>query len=136
MPATRAQRQKFLEMQRILFKEKTNHITRTIKEERFTIEDDHKDYHDAFVNNRSVDFGILMCLTTRKKIHIIAYEALKKMRNYDDNVDISRLRKLVNVHKHQLLKSGTSHHAVNVKFYDDMVDAIDQNLNWLRVIKI
>tara|TARA_R110001592_G_scaffold93761_11_gene272011 strand:- start:645 stop:1058 length:414 start_codon:yes stop_codon:yes gene_type:complete len=135
MTSTQQQRRKFLEMQRVLFKQKTNHVTRTIKEERFDIEDDHYKYHKAYMSERSADFGILMCLTTRKKIHIKAYEIMKKMRNYDDNVDTIRLRKLIHVHKHQLRKSGTAHQSENVKFYDDMIEAIEHNLHWLRILK-
>jgi hypothetical protein len=136
MPVTRAQRQKFLEQQRSLFKVKTNHVIRTVKEERFQIEDDCNDYKKAFMRDESVDFGILMCLTTRTKIHRIALDALKKMRNYDDDVDISRLPTLIRVHTNQLRKIGTAHADVNIKFYKSMLESIQHNLNWLRVIKM
>ena len=132
---TPQQRQKYLEFQRIAFKEKTNKVIRMVKEERFQIADDHQEYHKAFLCFYSVDFGILMCLTTRKKIHAISYEALKKMRNYNDDVDISRLKKLISIHKNQLRKTGTSNYGVNAKFYDSMYDSIEHNLRWLRVIK-
>lgn len=136
MPITRAQRQKFLEQQRALFKAKTNHVIRTVKEERFQIEDECNEYKKSFYADDSVDFGILMCLTTRTKIHRIALDALKKMRNYDDDVDISRLPTLIRVHTNQLRKIGTAHADVNIKFYKSMLESIQHNLNWLRVIKM
>ena len=57
------------------------------------------------------------------------------MRNYNDDVDISRLKKLISIHKNQLRKTGTSNYGVNAKFYDSMYDSIEHNLRWLRVIK-
>jgi hypothetical protein len=136
MAITRSQRQKFLEQQRALFKVKTNHVIRTIKEERFQIEDDCNEYKKAFYADESVDFGIMMCLTTRTKIHRIALDALKKMRNYEDDVDISRLPQLVRVHTNQLRKIGTGNAEMNIKFYKSMLDSIEHNLQWLRVIKM
>lgn len=136
MAITCAQRQKFLEKQRAFFKEKTNHVIRTVKEERFQIEDDCNDYKKTFYADESVDFGIMMCLTTRTKIHRISLDALKKMRNFDDDVDISRLPKLIRVHTNQLRKIGTANAEMNIKFYESMLDSIEQNLRWLRVIKM
>lgn len=132
---TPQQRQKYLAFQQAAFKEKTNIVIRKVKEERYEIEDDHKAYHTAFLSGKSVDFGILMSITTRKKIHIMSYEYLRRMRNYDDNIDLSRLKRLINIHKNQLRKLGTAHYDVNAKFYDSMYESIDHNLRWLRVLK-
>lgn len=132
---TDAKRQKFLEAQRLIFKEKTNFVVRRVKEERFRIEDDKKVFSDAFERGESVDLGMLMCLTTRTKIHRISLDALKKMRNYDSSVDITRLKHLVKLHSTQLRKIGTVHADMNIKYYNEMYDSIRYNLAWLDVIK-
>lgn len=132
---TDAKRQKFLETQRLVFKEKTNFVVRRVKEERFRIEDEKKEFSDAYARGESVDFGVMMCLTTRTKIHRISLDALKKMRNYDSCVDITRLAHLVKLHATQLRKLGTVHADVNVKYYNEMYDSIRYNLAWLDVIK-
>lgn len=136
MAITRSQRARYLEQQRALFKTKTNHVIRTIKDERFEVEDNLQDYKKAFYGKKSVDFGVMMCLTTRTKIHRIALDALKKMRNLDDNVDIERLPKLIRVHANQLRKIGTVHAQENIQMYKSMLESIEQNLQWLRVIKM
>jgi hypothetical protein len=130
-----AKRQKFLETQRLVFKEKTNFVVRRVKEERFRIEDEKKEFSDAYARGDSVDFGVMMCLTTRTKIHRISLDALKKMRNYDSSVDITRLERLVKLHATQLQKIGTVHADVNAKYFNEMYDAIRYNMAWLDVIK-
>jgi len=135
MAVTRAQRAKFLEQQRALFKAKTNYVIRTIKEERFQTEDDCSVYKAAFYADRSVDFGILMSLTTRAKIYYVAMEALKKLRNFDSDIDISRLPTLIRVHTHQLRTIGTKNAEANIQFCREMLDSIEQNHKWLLLIK-
>lgn len=135
MAITSDKRAKFLEQQRAHFKTKTNNVIRLIKEERFQIEDDCHEYKNAYNQGGSVDFGIMMCLTTRTKIHIIGLEALKKMRNFQDDIDISRLPKLVRVHANQLRKIGTKNAEANIQFYCSMLNSIEHGIEWLRVIK-
>lgn len=130
-----AKRQKFLEAQRLIFKERTNFVVRRVKEERFRIEDEKKEFSDAYARHESVDFGVMMCLTTRAKIHRISLDALKKMRNYDSDVDITRLKHLVKLHATQLRMIGTVHADVNIKYYGELYDSIRYNLAWLNVIK-
>ena len=90
----------------------------------------------AFLKDKHVDFGVLMAITTRKKIHILVHNALNKMRNHDDNVDLTRLHKLITLHKSQMKKIGTMHYEINAKFYDSMLQAVTTNLHWLKVSPI
>ena len=127
-------RERYIAFQKDFFKRKTNLVLAKYKNERFQIEDDHKPLHNAFLTDKPVDFGVLMAITTRKKIHILVHNALNRMRNHDDNVDLTRLHKLISLHKSQMKKIGTMHYEINAKFYDSMYQAVTTNLHWLRVI--
>ena len=133
MPSTE-QRQKYIEVQKYALKVKTNMIIRKIKEERFEIEDNAKQYSQAFYNDEDIPLGVAVTVLTRSKIHKISYDILKKIRNYEDDCDLSRLKRLISIHKNQLLKLKPDEYKANIKFYNDMYSAINTNLSWLKIL--
>jgi hypothetical protein len=127
-------RKRYIALQRSLLKAKTIHVLRKVKEERFTIVDEKDELKRAYMNDEDVDFGMLMTITTRAKIHEQSYKALQQIRD-GEVPDIHRLPKLIKIHLKQLKKMGTNYMDVNSKFYTDMLESIEQNAYWLRILK-
>jgi len=131
-------RNKFIRYKLLMLKATTTHTLRTIKEERFTIEDEKDCFKNDFLNDSCDDFGFLMTVTTRSKIHTLSYRIFQMIRDwllpYDHDVD--RLLKLIRVHITQLHKMNASHININKKFYFDMYDSIEQNVRWLKILKL
>jgi pyrimidine operon attenuation protein/uracil phosphoribosyltransferase len=131
---TPEQRARYIDFQKKLIKEKTNHVVRMVKEERFEIEDNAKEYSYAFINDGDIDTGVAVAMATRKKIHQISYDMLKKIRNYEDDIDTTRLKRLINIHINQMKKLKVEACESNIKFYRDMYEAIESNLSWLKIL--
>lgn len=131
---TPQQRERYIAIQKEVMKQKTNMVIRKIKDERFEIEDDCKAYSQAFYNDLDISVGLAATVATRKKIHQISYEALKKIRNCNDDVDLDRLARLIRIHKTQLRKLRPNDCESNLKFYDEMIESITQNLSWLKIL--
>lgn len=133
MPSTE-QRQKYIEVQKYGLKVKTNIVIRKIKEERFEIEENAKQYSEAFYNDEDILLGVALSVLTRSKIHKISYDILKKIRNYEDDIDLSRLKRLISIHKNQLIKLKPDAYKCNIQFYADMYESINANLSWLKIL--
>ena len=131
---TLEQRQKYIDFQKKALKLKTNNVVRKIKEERFEIEDNAKEYSCAFYNDDGIDTGVAVTVLTRKKIHEISYDMLKKIRNYEDDIDTTRLKRLIKIHIAQLKKIKSTDYELNIKFYKDMYEAVETNLSWLKIL--
>lgn len=131
---TLEQRQQYIDTQKKLLKLKTNMVIRSIKEERFEIEDNSKDFSYAFIHDEDIDIGVAVATLIRKKIHEMSYDMLKKIRNYEDDIDITRLKRLINIHITQLKKIKPEAYECNIKFYRDMYEAVEKNLSWLKIL--
>ena len=113
---------------------RTNKVIQLTKEERWTIADECNEINKAYNNGEEVHFGVLVAISTRNKIHRMVYDALCKMRNFDEDVDISRLRRLIPIHLTQTKKLGSGNYEINKRFYTDMLESLEHNLSWLRVL--
>ena len=128
-------RASFLKTQRAHFRAHTTRVLRQLKDERFEIEDDHREVHREYNAGESVNFGFLVTLCTRKKIFVICYDALRHMRALNaDDVDLSRLPRLIRVHKAQMVKMGSNYVEENARLLDEMLESLTINLAWLRII--
>ena len=128
-------RASFLEDQRVKFRLHTHAVIRLLKDERFEIEDDHREVHRAYNEGQDVNFGFLVTLSTRKKIFVHAYDALRRMRALNaEDVDLSRLPRLIRIHKVQMDEMNSKCAQENGRFLDEMLDSLIQNLEWLRII--
>lgn len=127
----------FLEQQRAHFRARTTCVIRQVQDERFQVDEDHSALHRAFnAGDDSVNFPYLVTMCTRKKIFVMCYDALRRMRNLDANVNLSRLPRLIRVHKaqmRQIMGDGVCMRK-NDRFFDEMLDSMTHNLQWLRVI--
>jgi len=127
-------RRRYIALQRSLLKAKTIYVLRKVKEERFTIVDEKDELKKAYMNDEDVDLEMLMTVTTRAKIHEQSYTALQKIRD-GEIPDIERLPRLINIHLKQLKKMGANHMVDNYKFYTEMLESIQQNTYWLKILK-
>ena len=112
-------RRAFVARQLCSFKAECHALLTATKEEFYALQDEHATIRQRFMQDKSVDFGYLICLTTRLKIHALAYRALKRMRNFEP-CDLSRLPRLVALHRSQLKRLGTMHYEQNVTYYSHM----------------
>ena len=108
-----------LARQLCLFKAECHALLTATKEEYYAIEDEHAAMRRRFMRDESVDLGHFVTMTTRLKIHALAYRALKRMRNFE-SCDLSRLPRLVALHRSQLKRLGTMHYQRNATYYSHM----------------
>ena len=108
-----------LARQLCLFKAECHALLTATKEEYYAIEDEHAAMRRRFMRDESVDLGHFVTMTTRLKIHALAYRALKRMRKFEA-CNLSRLPGLVTLHRTQLKKLGTKHYKRNVTYYSHM----------------
>ena len=96
-----ARRDAFVIRQLCSFKMDCNTLLAATKDEYYAIEDEHAAMRRRFMRDERVDLGHFLSVTTRLKIHALAYRALKRMRNFE-SCDLSRLPRLVALHRNQL----------------------------------
>ena len=116
------------------FKAECNALLTATKEEYYAIEDEHVAMRRRFMRDERIDLGHFLTLTTRLKIHALSYRALKRMRNFNA-CDLSRLPKLVALHRSQLKKLGTAHYQRNVTYYSHMESRLFMLQRYLSVLK-
>ena len=109
-------RQAFVARQLCSFKAECHALLTATKEEFYALQDEHAKMRARFLRDESVDLGHLLCLTTRLKIHALAYRALKRMRNFEA-CNLSRLPQLVALHRSQLRRLQTTHYRSNATYY-------------------
>ena len=127
-------REDFVAVQLWNFKKECNLLLSGTIEEHFALVDEHAAMRNQFMRDEPIDFGHFMCLTTRLKIHIIAHRALKLLRNFDF-CDLSRLPKLVALHRSQLKRLGTVHYKSNAIYYEHMEQRLFTLDRYLRALK-
>mgnify|MGYP003656324051 CR=1 FL=1 len=126
-------RKRYIAIQKSLLRGKTVHTLRKVKEERFRIVDEQQEIKKAYMNDKVINFGMLMTLTTRAKIHIISYKALQDIRDLKVP-NITRLPMLVKIHLRQLQKMKTNYMQDNIEFYTELLESIEQNVYWLKIL--
>lgn len=115
-----AAREAFVTQQLSLFKAQCHALLTATKGDYYNLLDEHDAMRAQFMrDDETVDLGYFLSLTTRVKIHALAYKALKKMRNLQA-CDLSRLPRMVALHRTQLAKLGTIHYERNVTHYKHM----------------
>ena len=85
------------------------------------------------MRDETIDFGHFLCLTTRLKIHTIAHRALKSLRNFQP-CDLSRLPRLVALHRSQVKRLGTVHYKANRIYYAQMQERLFVLSRYLHVL--
>lgn len=132
-----SKREQFIRTQLLMLKATTTYMLRTLKEERFTILDEKDQLKQEFLNDEAEDFGLVMTVTTREKVHAISYRILQDIRNWKipKDSDVKRLRKLICIHMAQLRKMEAINLQTIKTFYFDMFEAVEQSVRWLKILK-
>ena len=124
-----------MERQVKLLKKNICNMIKYTTEEKFAIEEDLCRIKEAYINHENfLQFDVLMAVTVRQKIHSMADSFLRKIKRFENDIDLSRLKKLIRIHKHQMLKLHTDQLHIQVTFYDEMLYSIEQSLRWLTLL--
>ena len=91
--------------------------------------------HQFIATDDEPPMGLLMSMTTRKKIHAQLDAALHKLKDGDANLDLTRLRVLVPLHIKQLQKMDAANVEQNRTFYVDMLSTLEREAHWLNTLK-
>jgi len=118
-----------------LLKKNVCNLIKYTTEEKFLIEEDlHRIKRNYMDDEGFIQFDVLMAITVRYKIHTLADGYLRKIKRFEKDVDLSRLRRLVSIHKSQMKKLHTDRLHIQVTFYDEMFYSIEQSLRWLTLL--
>ena len=129
-----ARRDAFVIRQLCSFKMDCNTLLTATKEEFYALQDEHAAIRQRFMRDDSVDLGHFLSVTTRLKIHALAYRALKRMRNFEA-CDLSRLPRLVALHQSQIKRLGTMHYQRNATYYSHMHKRLLMLQRYLSALK-
>ena len=124
-----------MEKQLKLLKRNICNLIKYTTEEKFAIEDDLQRIKRNYINDDNfIQFDVLMAITVRYKIHSLADGYLRKIKRFENDIDLTRIRKLINIHKNQMKKLHTKQLHIQVTFYDEMLYSIEQSLRWLTLL--
>ena len=118
-----------------LLKKNVCNLIKYTTEEKFAIEDDlHRIKRNYMNDDDFIQFDVLMAITVRFKIHSLADGYLRKIKRFENDIDLTRLKHLINIHKSQMRKLHTDKLHIQVTFYDEMLFSIEQSLRWLTLL--
>ena len=127
------ERAKFVHMQKNLMKRQLTHLYKQVKDEFHEIDDDLRSYKGKWYAQQSIDFGVLMCLTTRNKINKEILANLKSLCKWEQ-VDATTMNKRLKLHKAQLKKIKTTHLKRNVDVYSQICSIITLKAALLKAL--
>jgi hypothetical protein len=118
-----------------LLKKNICNLIKYTTEEKFSIEEDlHRIKQNYMYDEDFIQFDVLMAITVRFKIHSLADGYLRKIKRFENDIDLTRLKRLINIHKNQMKKLHTNRIHIQVTFYDEMLYSIEQSLRWLTLL--
>lgn len=124
-----------MEKQLKLLKKNVCNLIKYTTEEKFAIQEDLQRIKHVYMHDDGfIQFDVLMAITVRYKIHVMADEFLRKIKRFEDDIDLTRLKKLIRIHKHQMYKLHTERLHIQVTFYDEMLHSLEQSLRWLKLL--
>lgn len=118
-----------------LLKKNVCNLIKYTTEEKFAIEEDlHRIKRNYMYDEDFIQFDVLMAITVRHKIHTLADGYLRKIKRFENDIDLTRLKRLINIHKNQMRKLHTDKLHIQVTFYDEMLYSLQQSLRWLTLL--
>ena len=118
-----------------LLKKNICNLIKYTTEEKFEIQDDLQRIKQIYINDDDfIQFDVLMAITVRYKIHSLADGYLRKIKRFENDINLTRIRKLISIHKNQMKKLHTNQIHIQVTFYDEMLYSIEQSLRWLTLL--
>ena len=127
------ERTNFVHMQKNLMKQQLTRVYTTVKDEFHEIDDDLRCYKVKWYAQQPVDFGVLMCLTTRNKLNKEILANLKSLCKWQQ-IDATTMNKRLNLHKAQLKKIGTTHLKHNVDIYNQICSIVTLKAALLKAL--
>ena len=127
------ERAKFVHMQKNLMKRQLTHLYKQVKDEFHEIDDDLRSYKGKWYAQQSIDFGVLMCLSTRNKLNKDILANLKSLWKWE-HVDATTMNKRLDLHNAQLKKIGTTHLKRNVDIYSQICSIITLKAAFLKAL--
>ena len=127
------ERAKFVHMQKTLMKRQLTHLYKQVKDEFHEIDDDLRCYKVKWYAQQPVDFGVLMCLSTRNKLNKEILAHLKSLCRLQQ-IDATTMNKKLDLHKVQLKKIGTTHLKHNVDIYNQICSIVTLKAALLKAL--
>ena len=118
-----------MEKQFKLLKKNICNLIKYTTEEKFAIGDDLQRIKQNYMyDDDFIQFDVLMAITVRYKIHASADCYLRKIKRFENDIDLTRLKRLINIHKNQMKKLHTNKLHIQVTFYDVSCYILSNNL--------
>ena len=127
------ERANFVHMQKNLMKQQLTHLYKQVKDEFHEIDDDLRSYKGKWYAQQSIDFGVLMCLSTRNKLNKDILANLKSLWKWE-HVDATTMNKRLMLHTAQLKKIKTTHLKRNVDIYSQICSIITLKAALLKAL--
>ena len=127
------ERAKFVHMQKTLMKQQLTHLYKQVKDEFHEIDDDLRSYKVKWYAQQPVDFGVLMCLSTRNKLNKEILSNLKNLCRWQQ-IDATTMNKRLDLHKAQLKKIKTTHLKRNVDIYNQICSIVTLKAALLKAL--
>lgn len=87
----------------------------------------------AYINDNL--FGLLVTMTTRRKIHEQLQTNLEKLRRHEFDLNLTRLERLVPLHLKQIRWMGGENLEGNSKFYNNMLHTLEEQARLMKALQ-